>query len=166
MQGWRLPEDKRNVFKEPIGTKIKESELKKLDGKRVITVGDVVSLVARRNGIAPILSIYDGLTERREMTGFADLVTEQGLEEKVVSNPAGTITAELADAIKQTQEGKPGIIRVIGEEDLALMPCILYSADGTEIIYGWPGEGIMHVTADCSSRERVERLWKMMEEIE
>ena len=165
MRGWRIPESKRELFKESIGTEISESELRKLDAKKTITVGDVVSLTARKNGMVPVLSIYDGFTERHETTGFADLVREQGLEEMVVVNPAGTITRELTDAIKQTQ-GKPRIIRVEGEEDLALMPCILYSPEGTEIIYGWPGKGMMRVTTDVASRDRVERLWESMEVIE
>ncbi len=166
MPGWRLPEDKRSVFKEVIGKEISESELKLHNASKMVTVGDVVSLTVRKNGITPILSVYDGFTERREMTDFAVLVREQELTEKVVSNPAGTITAELADAVKNAFEGNPQIIHVEGEEDLALLPCILYSPDGTDIIYGWPGKGMMCVTTNDVIRKRVEELWKMMEDFE
>ena len=76
MAGRRVPEDKREIFKEPIGSELKESELTKYHDTKIITVGDVVSLTMRRNGIRPILSVYDGYTERHEMTEFANLVVQ------------------------------------------------------------------------------------------
>jgi len=161
-----VPEDMLERFKEPIGTFITEEDLREYHDKKLITVGDVVSLTARRNGIMPVLSIYDGMTERHETTGFADLVERQGPERKDVSNPAGTVTGELVDAIKEAIEGEPSVIRVIGEEDLALMPCILFAPDDYRIIYGWPGKGMMSVTTDGDIRKRIEQLWKEMEVIE
>ncbi len=162
----RIPADKLDLFKVRLGRELDEKELIEHQDKRMITVGDVVSLTVRRNGIVPVLSIYDGMTERHEITGFADLVETQGLEVKVVSNPAGEVTDGLVDAIKQSIPGKPQIIRVEGEEDLALMPCILYAPDGYEIVYGWPGKGMMLVTTDGIVREQIEQLWKEMEVIE
>jgi len=165
MAGRRVPEEKRHIFKEPIGSELKESELTKHHDTKIITVGDVVSLTMRRNGIRPILSVYDGYTERSEMTDFAALV--EGEEKEVVANPAGTITDELDDAIRNAlTTGKTDLIRVEGEEDLALMPCILYAPEGTEIVYGWPGKGMMVVSTDDVTRKRIEELWKLMEDFE
>ena len=165
MPGKRVPEDKRNLFKESLGKDLKESELIKHKDTKMITVGDVVSLTMRRNGIRPILSVYDGYTERSEMTEFATLV--EGEAKEVVVNPAGTITDELDDAIRNAlTTGKTDLIRVEGEEDLALMPCILYAPEGTEIVYGWPGKGMMVVSTDDVTRKRIEELWKMMEDFE
>ena len=165
MSGRRVPEGKRNIFKEPIGSELKESELIKHHDTKMITVGDVVSLTVRRNGIRPILSVYDGYTERREMTEFASLVESE--EKEVVVNPAGTITDELDDAVRNAlTTGNTDLIRVEGEEDLALMPCILHAPEGAEIVYGWPGRGMMIVSTDDVTRKRVEELWKMMEDFE
>ena len=58
MSGRRVPEDKREIFKQCLGSDLKESELVKHKDKKIITVGDVVSLTMRRNGIRPILSVY------------------------------------------------------------------------------------------------------------
>ena len=162
----RVPEGLLDLFKEPIGKEIDESYLSKLKDSTTITVGDVVSLTVWRNGIVPVLSVYDGLTERHETTGFADLVKERGLEEMVVENPPGTVTDRLEDAIKQTMFGKPGIIRVIGEEDLALMPCILNAPDGFDVIYGWPKKGMMLVATDDVVRNKIRELWNKMEVLE
>ena len=128
--------------------------------------GDVVSLTVREAGIVPALAVYDGYTERREMTGFAVLVGRLGLEETVVANPAGTITRELDDAVRNALENGPALIRVEGEEDLALMPVIRHAPDGAMIVYGWPGKGMMAVIDDEAVRSRIETLWKEMEEIE
>ena len=165
MAGRRVPEDKRQIFKEPIGSELKESELIKHQDTRMITVGDVVSLTMRRNGIRPILSVYDGYTERHEMTEFASLV--EGEDKVTVANPAGTITDELDEAVRNAlTTGKTDLIRVDGEEDLALMPCILHAPEGAEVVYGWPGKGMMIVSTDDVTRKRVEELWKMMEDFE
>ena len=165
MAGRRVPKDKRYIFKEPIGSELKESELIKHHDTKIITVGDVVSLTMRRNGIRPVLSVYDGYTERHEMTEFATLV--EGEDKVTVVNPAGTITDELDDAVRNAlTTGKTDLIRVDGEEDLALMPCILYAPEGAEVVYGWPGKGMMIVSTDDVTRKRVEELWKMMEDFE
>jgi len=165
MPGKRVPEDKRNLFKESLGKDLKESELTKHKDKKMITVGDVVSLTMRRNGIRPILSVYDGYTERHEMTEFATLV--EGEKKVTVKNPAGTITDELDDAVRNAlTTGNTDLIRVDGEEDLALMPCILYAPEGAAVVYGWPGKGMMIVSTDDVTRKRVEELWKMMEDFE
>ncbi len=163
--GWRIPEEKRELFKEPLGEFIGTSYTND-NANTIITVGDVVSLAVWESGRIPDLAIYDGKTERREMTDFAALVERQGLEKMVVKNPAGTITCSLDEAIKNALLNGPGLIQVEGEEDLALMPCILHSKPGTKIIYGWPGKGMMSITTDDIIREKTEQLWKEMEELE
>ena len=166
MPGKRIPEGKRDLFKEPLGVELDEAELEQHNAEKMITVGDVVSLTVRRNGMVPLLSIYDGFTERHEMTGFAAYVESHGLEERVVDNPAGSVTRELEDAIRNAITGDAGIIRVEGEEDLAVMPCILHAPDGYDIVYGWPGRGMMCVTTDERIRKRVKELWNKMEDFE
>jgi uncharacterized protein (UPF0218 family) len=164
--GWKLPSSMRDAFKEPLGTELKESELREHKDSRIVAVGDVVSLTMARNGIRPVLSVYDGYTERHEMTEFSALVKKNRWEEKVVKSPAGVISREMDDAVRNALSGGTGLIRVEGEEDLALMPCILYAPEGTEIIYGWPGKGMMIVTTDDVIRKRVKELWNTMEDFE
>lgn len=164
----KLPEKHRERFKEPLGRDIGESELKELDVKHnmLITVGDVVSFTVREYGLVPDLSVYDGMTERHEMTAFADLVKRKGLKETVVTNEAGMITAELADAVKNALTGHEELIRVEGEEDMAVIPCMMLAPDGTYIIYGWPGKGMKLITTDENIRREARLLIEMMEETE
>jgi uncharacterized protein (UPF0218 family) len=84
-----------------------------------------------------------------------------------VENPAGTMTADLANAIRNALTGpEKKVIRVIGEEDLATLPCVLLSPIGTNIIYGWPGKGMMLITTDESIRKRMEELFEQTEEFQ
>lgn len=160
-----LPESARQAFKEPLGREMDDSEIGKLDTKTtLITVGDVVSLTFRKHGVKPFLSIYDGMTERREMTEFARLV--EGEPKTVVRNPAGMITAELAEAVRESIGGAGGLIMVDGEEDLAMLPCVLAAPEGSYIVYGMPGRCMMLVTTDGRLKNRVMELMAQMEEIE
>ncbi len=162
----KLPEDRRELFRRPMGRDLGENELIILDnGSKLVTVGDVVSLVVRKHGIVPFLSIYDGRTERHEMTEFSSLVKESGWEEIEVRNPPKMITAELIEAVKNAFEGKTHIIKVDGEEDLAAVACMVLAPCGTNIVYGWPGKGMKLVTTDEQVRKEAETLIEMMEEL-
>jgi len=163
----RVPDDKREFFKEPLGVDLAEDDLSTLNKERtLITVGDVVSLTVREHGLVPDVTIYDGMTERREMTEFADLVKSKGWKEVVVKNEAGTITAALTETIKNALQGRKQIIRVEGEEDLATIPCILLSPKGTNIIYGWPGKGMMIIETNDEIIQKAQKLMEMTEELE
>ena len=160
-----LPEKDRQVFKEPLGTELYDDDLGSFHAQTtLITVGDVVSLTFRKHGIRPFLSIYDGTTERREMTEFATLVEDEEKDEVV--NPAGRITRQLAESIRGRIEGSGGLIKVIGEEDLALIPAVLLAPMGTDIVYGWPGRCMMSITTDEGIRSKMEHLVSKMEEAE
>ena len=160
-----LPQKDRQVFKEQLGTELYDGDLEEYQAQTtLITVGDVVSLTFRKHGIRPFLSIYDGMTERREMTEFAIFVEDE--EKKEVVNPAGMITKELVESIRSSIEGSGGLIKVDGEEDLALMPVILLAPLGTDIIYGWPGKCMMRITTDESIKSKIEQMLFKMEEVE
>jgi len=164
----RLPPARRGEFQQPVGRDLAESELAAVAANhiKVITVGDVVSLRVREHGLTPVLSVYDGRTERRTETAFAALVEREGWAETVVVNPAGMVTSALTEAVENALVGKaPEIIRVKGEEDLALLPCILSAPDGAMVIYGWPGRGMKAVEVDGASRHNAERLLGLMEEL-
>ena len=75
------------------------------------------------------------------------------------------ITAELVEAVKNAFEGDVHLIRVDGEEDLATVVCMLLAPLGTNIVYGWPGKGMMLVTTDEDIRKEAEALMNMMEEL-
>lgn len=160
-----LPASQREAFKVALGREMPESELDSIeDENSYLTVGDVVSLKFREHGVRPRLSVYDGLTERRGMTGFARLVEDEPRE--TVVNPAGTITAAMADAVRRCIGGESRLLRVEGEEDLALLPCLIYAPIGSKVVYGMPGRCMMVVDIDQSMKDTAEELVSRMEEME
>lgn len=165
MKGRRLPSRLREEFARPVGADVTVEEIKH-HAKHIITVGDVVSLTVWENGIVPLLSVYDGYTERHEHTAFAGFAERSCPEPTVVANPAGTVTSGLEDAVRNALKGTaPRTIRVEGEEDLALLPCILYAPDGAMVVYGWPGKGMKAVITDAGSRTWAGGMLGRMEEL-
>ena len=65
----------------------------------------------------------------------------------LTDNPAGTITDDLWETIGKALElsnsGECYVIEVAGEEDLAVLPCILMTNPETTILYGQPNEGLV-----------------------
>jgi uncharacterized protein (UPF0218 family) len=157
----------REVLQEPYGESLDVMALRSIDQASLVTVGDVVSLTAREEGLQPRICVYDGMTERREMTGFARKVQESGEPIQTVRNPAGTISQELLEALRNAFQTKGRtIIRVDGEEDLAVLACLFLAPEGIKVVYGWPGRGMLLVTTTTATRSMAEALWKELEELE
>jgi uncharacterized protein (UPF0218 family) len=87
-------------------------------------------------------------------------------ETVAVENPSGTLTDELVTALQSALEREPStttLLVVEGEEDLAALPAVLAVADGASVVYGQPDEGMVLVTADEPTRERVRSLLERMD---
>ena len=61
----------------------------------------------------------------------------------MAKNPAGTLSAELLDGLKEALDHMPALVCVDGEEDLAVIPLVMMAPEGALILYGQPGEGIV-----------------------
>ena len=76
-------------------------------------------------------------------------------------NPAGTITDDLwetiGQAMKLSGDGNCHVIEVDGEEDLAVLPCILMASDETTILYGQPNEGLVLLKV-CDAKDYAQNL--------
>jgi hypothetical protein len=150
MRDLLIPRELRSFFKKPFGElyrgegvevarKIKD----RLKGEKLIIVGDVTLKNMLAVGVKPDLAIVDLKTRR----GIEEV---QELSGRVVKakNPAGMISKELWECIHEAVE-KPGtLILVEGEEDLAVLPCIIEADWDTVILYGQPDEGIVLVRVD------------------
>lgn len=119
-------------------------------------VGDVASWFLIKNNIYCDLYIFDNKTERKKL--------EKKLEdflgnEKVIEyeNPAGIITKNLYTKIIECIL-KNKHLKIIGEEDLAVLPAILLSQLESTIIYGQPSEGLVVVKVNETEKEKV-RKW-------
>lgn len=162
-----LPPALRAALKQPLGTIA--SDLTAIDSltdpeRPVIAVGDVVTsdLLAERR--RPAVAVVDGRTERSSVSETVESrITDAEFETELsAKNPPGTLTVELAEAVREGVAGGPTLIRVDGEEDLAALPTILAAPDDAVVLYGQPGEGVVAVTVEEAARDRVRELLEQM----
>ena len=109
----------------------------------LISVGDATLSNLIEYELFPDIAIIDNLIQRKNHR-HNDFYTENILK---VNNPAGTITDDLWEtigkAIELSNTDDYYIIEVAGEEDLAVLPCILTASPNTIILYGQPNEGLV-----------------------
>ena len=113
----------------------------------LISVGDATFNNLTKYELYPNIGIIDNLIQRKNHA-HEKIYAEHILK---VNNPAGCITDDLWETIDEALElsdnGKCYVIEVEGEEDLAVLPCILMSHPDTTILYGQPNEGLVVLRA-------------------
>jgi uncharacterized protein (UPF0218 family) len=127
---------------------------------KVITVGDVVSRETLAVGIQVNLRIVDQMTLRKSISPV-EIKAEHVYR---VRNPAGVVTKEAWDAIKEALQQREAVIYVDGEEDLLAIPAILESPDDAFIVYGQPSQGLVVVTASPVTKHEVKEMMSRMTE--
>jgi uncharacterized protein (UPF0218 family) len=137
----------RPLLKKPFGKVFKGKDFEpaerikeNLKGEKVIVVGDVTLRNILAVGIKPDLAVID-LKTKREIT------QEPAFKEKTIEakNPPGMITKDLWDKVHESMDKQGSLIIVDGEEDLAVLPCILEADWDSIVLYGQPDEGIVMV---------------------
>jgi len=156
-----LPETLRNQLKIPLGTLIPDKDITKeiisnqiSDASYVITVGDATTERMLNLGIIPSLQIVDGKEKR--VNRKAPDTNEQTITLSCI-NPAGEITEQSIDIIKQSLKEKPPVrILVNGEEDLLVIPTCIHAPLNAVILYGQPNEGlvIVRLTEDIKKKTK------------
>jgi uncharacterized protein (UPF0218 family) len=127
---------------------------------KVTTVGDVVSRETLATGIQVNLRIVDQMTLRQRISPV-EIKAERVYR---VRNPAGVVTKEAWDAIKEAIHHRGAVIYVDGEEDLLAIPAILESPDNAFIVYGQPSQGLVVVTASPVTKHEVREMMNRMTE--
>lgn len=178
----RLPAGLRDELKEPVGPVTTDVERLLRDaGTPLIAVGDVVTHHLVVAGAVPDVAVVDGMTERE----LVDAAVEASIDDMAaresdylpltVINPAATLTRDLLIELRAAiKRERPTLVQVEGEEDLAALPAIVAAPVGASVVYGQPGEGMVHVRVNEEVRERArgllermdgdhERAWELLE---
>ena len=155
---FRLPEELRTRLTSPLGTVYTGDEVRGPDFERLVrsapmavTVGDRVTDTLGAMGRTPDVQVVDGFERRilREVPNvpYATLVN--------VKNPAGTLTAEAINGMREAFLGKkPARVQVEGEEDLLAMLAIAMAPVSAVVFYGQPGVGVVAVKANAIAKSR------------
>ena len=172
----RLPDSLRGAFKEPMGPV--ETDAERLVGDvsgPLIAVGDVVAFHFERIGHTPDVAVVDGLTERESVEPeIAEALEASGARRITAINPAAALSNSMLRTLREAVESdSPVAIDVDGEEDLVTVPALVLAPEGASVVYGQPGEGMVHVRVDEETRARArgllermdgdhERLWELL----
>jgi uncharacterized protein (UPF0218 family) len=162
-----LQQELRSELKEPMGPLCTETEeLLAEAAAPLLTVGDVVTYHVLEGGRVPDVALVD---ERTERTAVDSEISEgiTGFDRRVsVSNSQATLTAELLTGLREAVDRageETTLIDVDGEEDLATLPAIVVAPEGASVVYGQPGEGMVHVTVDRPAVDRARELLSRMD---
>lgn len=161
---YKLKEEQKEEFKNPLGKVILENELLNEIGntKIVVSVGDMCTLTLNNFGITPKISIVDFKIERKKRDDLREKYSLNGSVK--VNNPQGFITDELWNAINEAYKNNSNTLIVVnGEEDLATLPSVIMAPENSVIVYGLPGKGMVIVHINEKIKERVRRALKKME---
>ena len=160
-----LPDSLRGAFKDPLGPI--ETDAKRLADVvgPLITIGDVVTYHFERIGHTPDVAVVDGLTERDTVDDdVARTLEASDARRREATNPAATLSASMLRTFREALEAaEPTAIDVDGEEDLVALPAIAIAPEGASVVYGQPGEGMVHVRVDEEVRERARGLLERMD---
>jgi cytidyltransferase-like protein len=171
VKSFSLPESLRNTLKEPFGELIINNAFAydSLDMKKVVTVGDVATKTFLERDLHPRIAIIDFVVERKRRYENPTDIGFSG-DEVIIKphNPAGMITTSLLKAIQRAfveKSEKTVIIVVSGEEDLAVLPVLLFAPLGYDIFYGQPGRGIVKVRILEEQKESAHALIHKLENV-
>ncbi len=168
-----LKENGRSEFKKPFGKLYKSiNDLKddledyKKDNDLIISIGDVTTLNLQKESIIPNMGIIDNRIERRE-SAFKNKLSYYKIQLNT-DNPPGTITKDLWNTIKKAfhliETYHDNILIVVnGEEDLAVIPCVIMAPPNSIVLYGQPGEGVVFCEVDKVKNEAIKLLEKFEE---
>lgn len=158
-----VPANLRILFKKPFGDLITgkgleaaEKAKERLSGRKLIVVGDETLKNMKAIGVSPDLAIIDQKVKRKSVD------TELEGEAIKALNPPGWISADLQGKIYSALEEAKPLILVEGEEDLAVLPCILDADWDTVILYGQPNEGLVFVEVNEETKVKAGMIYKTL----
>jgi pantetheine-phosphate adenylyltransferase len=155
-----LPEDLKSDLKKPFGEIV--VDIKKNDDFYIVTVGDATTKKFNESRIGQNISVVDFKIARKEVFfSFSDLGFSENETIITVNNPAGHIMhdvfLEIIKIFKFPFKEKV-ILKIIGEDDLIVLPLILGSPLGTVIYYGQPGVGLIKIDVSEKNKEQAYNL--------
>jgi GTP-dependent dephospho-CoA kinase len=148
-----LPEKMREELRKPMG-RLVEAPDESFNGAFLVCVGDESCRAFLNAGLEPEIQVFDGKTKRVQ----AEPLPYSAATEYVCDNPPGRITSESWDVLKRAFHHSPSRVRVVGEEDLLVLPCVLLAPLGALVVYGQPGEGLVVLRSSKEQKDFVRRL--------
>lgn len=162
-KNFKLPNSLRPAVAKPLGRIIqREEDLIKLAKRStsVVAVGDEVTRTINKKAQIDLAIVDFLINRKRQISDMAQLGIDRDVSIVNVKNKAGTISPSLSQAIF-SYFGNPTtrtVIKVNGEEDLAVIPVILCAPLKTLIVYGQRDRGAVAVYVSEKLKEKAYKL--------
>src|SRR2546425_4869555 len=157
----RLPHAMREELRRPLGAVLSGAKAFEAvrGAKRVVTVGDACTADLAQRGRSPDIAVVDFKTKRTPDPALRAAVQKVGARVITTVNPPTTLTRDMWRALSEAFKSKESVrIEVLGEEDLAALAAIDLAPEGTAVLYGIPGEGVVLVWVDARAKTAVRDL--------
>ena len=167
---YRIRGEIRAKLKQPLGKLVVgnpeetmchlQTELISIRPKKIIAIGDFITLQLLKAGISADLYVVDNKIMRKKIQP----IPMKKIKTVTVNNPPGTITPEAVETVKKGVNSD-SVMRILvdGEEDLLTLPAIKFAPKGTLILYGQPKKGLVMVTVTDKIQEEVEQILNQSE---
>jgi len=168
---WYLDSETRKTLRKPLGQLFPsvEDALATIPNPTILAaVGDVVVASLLQHGVQPKVAIVDYRVARRRAESYLiDRIRPAYSQRIATRNPAGTLTELAIHAVKSAiNRPEPVLVEVRGEEDLLLIPVVLYLPDSSVVLYGQPQQGVVLVHVNAETRARFQDFLNSMELVE
>ncbi|MFH1095142.1 MAG: DUF359 domain-containing protein [Candidatus Micrarchaeota archaeon] len=133
----------------------------------LIAVGDQTILNLLAQGIRPDIGVYDGATRRKPIPqGSLDKIEGAAHAGPLTyaKNPAGSISMDMEAKVIQALAAGKGWVRIEGEDDLASLVAMAGAWEGSLLLYGQPGEGVVVVEIDGKMKKKAKELLKKIKD--
>jgi uncharacterized protein (UPF0218 family) len=154
----KIPDWIKNKLKKPLGRFITLAQVKQLNKKHIISIGDICTLNLISAGVVPHLAVFDHHYMRRSLEPESiDILKRTFPSQKKYKNPKGTLSEMIIDDAKKLIESG-GAVMIDGEEDLTALAFILVAGENDVIVYGQPKEGMVAVEYSEKTKKKIKRL--------
>lgn len=155
-----------NYLKKPLGIlyygpfyKIKNNVINKIKNNIIITVGDVTTINLLSVNIIPNICIIDGKTKRKKYESSNILKLKKKYIIYNIKNKPGSLSLYLISLLRSlfscNISDNHYCIFINGEEDLVILPIILFSKLNYKILYGQPKKGIVIVKPTIKLKRKI-----------
>lgn len=155
----------RDELKNPLGEVVVEDQLERIlkNVDNLVSVGDECSLTLYKMGFVPDIAVVDFKVQRGDVRNKRAQIKEIGQIVINVDNPPGAITKELWNAVEKAYKMEEKVrIEVLGEEDLATLPCVWLAPENTAVLYGLPNIGLVVVLDEHEAKMKVKNVLTKM----
>ncbi len=127
----------------------------------VISVGDIISMLMLKFGLAVDTLIVDNKTMRKKIS---PIVVDSN-HTLYAKNPSGTITNEAWNIIRTALKLK-GLKKIIieGEEDLLTIVAVLSAPNDAFVVYGQPNVGVVVIKVNGKKKKDMQKILDSMKE--